>query len=231
MEPFGSGSLWAELLAYGSAVAISPIHIGLLLLLLLGPQPLQRGGWFVVSWMVTTGLMVVLLLTLGHGLLLSMEKGSHHRTGLDLLAAGALLALGLKELLERRADDEASPGWTRQLDRFSALPLPVLLSASCALELISPDDLFLFAKTASCLLAAGLNRIQEGIGTAVFASSASLALLLPWMAVLIGRKRVMPLLEGTKALLFKRGDLVVASLSLLLAGYLGWQGIEGLQLS
>ena len=81
------------------------------------------------------------------------------------------------------------------------------------------------------LLSAGLSRIQEGIGTAVFASSASLALLLPWMAVLIGRKRVMPFLEGTKALLFKRGDLVVASLSLLLASYLGWQGIEGLQLS
>jgi hypothetical protein len=97
-----NGTLWAELLAYGSGIAISPIHIGLLLLLLLGPQPLRRGGLFVLSWVVTVTLMVVLLLTVGHGLLLTMDKGSSHRTGLDLLAAGALLALGLKELLERK---------------------------------------------------------------------------------------------------------------------------------
>ncbi|MFM8937270.1 MAG: GAP family protein, partial [Vulcanococcus sp.] len=38
------GTLWAELLAYGSGISLSPIHIGLLLLLLLGPNPLRRGG-------------------------------------------------------------------------------------------------------------------------------------------------------------------------------------------
>ena len=87
-----NGTLWAELLAYGSGISLSPIHIGLLLLLLLGPHPLRRGGLFVLSWMATVALMVVLLLTVGHSLLLTMERGSSHRTGLDLLAAGALLA-------------------------------------------------------------------------------------------------------------------------------------------
>ena len=225
-----NGTLWAELLAYGSGVAISPIHIGLLLLLLLGPNPLRRGGLFVLSWMVTVTLMVVLLLTVGHGLLLTMEKGSSHRTGLDLLAAGALLALGLKELLTRKEEGQDPPGWTRQLDRFCAMPLPLLLGTSCAIEVISPDDLFLFAKTASALLASGLTRLQEVLYTSVFSLAASLALLLPFLAVLIGRKQVLPLLEQGKALLFAKGDLLVSGLSLLLAGYLGWQGIEGLQL-
>ena len=223
-----NGTLWAELLAYGSGISLSPIHIGLLLLLLLGPNPLRRGGWFVLSWMVTVAAMTVLLLTVGHGLLLTMEQGSSHRTGLDLLAAGALLGLGLKELLERREAGGEPPGWTRQLDRLCAMPLPLLLGASCALEVVSPDDLFLFAKAASALLAGGLNRLQEALFTAGFTVAASLALLLPFLAVLLGRQQVVPLLEQGKQLLFARGDLLVGGLSLVLAGYLGWQGIEGL---
>jgi len=226
-----NGTLWAELLAYGSGIAISPIHIGLLLLLLLGPQPVRRGGLFVLSWMLTVTAVVVLLLTVGHGLLLTMDKGSSHRTGLDLLAAGALLALGLKELLDRREDGAEPPAWTRQLDRFGAMPLPLLLGASCAIEVISPDDLFLFAKAASALLSSGLSRLQEVLYTAGFSVAASLALLLPFAAVLLGRDRVVPLLEKGKQVLFARGDLLVGALSLVLAGYLGWQGIEGLQLS
>ena len=226
-----NGTLWAELLAYGSGISLSPIHIGLLLLLLLGPNPLRRGGLFVLSWMATVAAMTVLLLTVGHSLLLTMEQGSSHRTGLDLLAAGALLALGLKELLDRREEGSEPPGWTRQLDRLCAMPLPLLLGASCALEVISPDDLFLFAKAASALLATGLNRVQEALFTAGFTVAASLALLLPFLAVLLGRQQVVPLLERGKQLLFARGDLLVGGLSLVLAGYLGWQGIEGLQLN
>ncbi|QVV68882.1 GAP family protein [Synechococcus sp. LA31] len=226
-----NGTLWAELLAYGSGIAISPIHIGLLLLLLLGPQPLRRGGLFVLAWVVTVTTMVVLLLTVGHGLLLTMEKGSSHRTGLDLLAAGALLALGLKELLDRKEEGQEPPGWTRQLDRLCAMPLPLLLGASCAIEVISPDDLFLFAKAASALLSSGLTRLQEVLYTAGFSLAASLALLLPFGAVLVGRDQMVPLLEKGKQVLFARGDLLVGGISLVLAGYLGWQGIEGLQLS
>ena len=226
-----NGTLWAELLAYGSGIAISPIHIGLLLLLLLGPQPVRRGGLFVLSWMLTVSTVVVLLLTVGHGLLLTMEKGSSHRTGLDLLAAGALLALGLKELLDRREEGAEPPAWTRQLDRFGAMPLPLLLGASCAIEVISPDDLFLFAKAASALLSSGLSRLQEVLYTTGFSVAASLALLLPFAAVLLGRDRVVPLLETGKQVLYARGDLLVGGLSLVLAGYLGWQGIQGLQLS
>lgn len=226
-----SGTLWPELLAYGSGISISPIHIGLLLLLLLGPSPLRRGGLFVLSWMLTVTLMVLLLLTVGHQLLLSMEKGSSHRTVLDLLAAGGLLALGLRELIERREEGQEAPGWTRQLDRLVAMPLPLLLAASCALEVISPDDLFLFAKAASALLASGLNRSQEVLCTLGFSLAASLALLLPFLAVLLRRQQVLPLLNRGKQLLFNRGDLLVGGLSLVLAGYLTWQGLDGLHMA
>jgi hypothetical protein len=222
--------LLAELSAFGLAVGFSPLHIALLLLLLLGPHPLRRGGWFVAGWLLTTAGAVALLLTVGHGLVLTMAKGSGHRTGLDLLAAGALLGLGLKELLTRE-EEGTPPGWTDKLERFCAMPLPLLLGVSAAIELASPDDLFLLAKTAGSLLEAGLGRGAEVLATAVFSLVSGLLLLVPLLALLLlGSERVQPLLRGGKQWLFARGDLLVGLVSIGLAAYLGWQGIEGLQL-
>ena len=70
------------------------------------------------------------------------------------------------------------------------MPLPLLLAISAALEVASPDDLFLFAKTAGNLLAANLGRGSEVLATGVF-----------------------------------------SLVSVALAVYLGWQGIEGLGLA
>ncbi len=224
-------TLWAELIAYGSGISLSPIHIGLLLLLLLGPDPLRRGGLLVLSWMVTIVVMVALLLTVGHGLLLTMEQGSTHRTGLDLIGAGALLALGVRDLMPTKAGGDEPAGWVRQLDRFCALPLPLLIGVSVAIEVISPDDLVLLAKGASALLAAGLGRGQEVLLAAAFVLAASLLLLLPFLGVVFGRERVLPTLRRGKQVLYANGELVMGTISLALAAYLAWQGIEGLQLA
>jgi hypothetical protein len=227
----GLAALLGELAAYGLAIGFSPLHIGLLLLLLLGPKPVLRGGWFVAGWLATAALAVTLLLTVGHGLLLTMDKGSSHRTGLDLLAAGALLGLGLKELLGKEENGAEPPAWTRKLDQFCAMPLPLLVGISAALEVASPDDLFLFAKTAGSLLAADLGQGQEVLATGVFSLVSASLLLTPLLALaLAGPERVVPLLERGKQWLFAKGDLLVGLVSVALAGYLGWQGIQGLQL-
>ncbi|MFQ6537468.1 MULTISPECIES: GAP family protein [Aphanothece] len=220
--------LLGDLAAFGLAIGLSPLHIALLLLLLLGARPLERGSWFVLAWLVTTGLVVTALLTVGHGLLLTMAKGTVHRTGLDLLGAGALLALGLRELLSR-SEETSPPGWTDRLEHFVALPLPLLLGVSAALQILSPDNLVLFAKAAGTLLEAGLAPGQEVAATALFALTSGLLLLAPLLALVVaGRERLLPLLQGGKAWLFARGDLLLGLVSLSLAGYLGWQGIEGL---
>jgi hypothetical protein len=225
-------ALLGKLAAFGLAIGFSPLHLGLLLLLLLGPKPLKRGGWFVAGWLVTAVLAVTLLLTVGHGLLLTMEKGSNHRTGLDLLAAGALLALGLKELLSKEEAGAGPPSWTRKLDQFCAMPLPLLLALSAALEVASPDDLFLFAQTAGSLLAANLGRGQELLATGVFSLVSASLLLVPLLALLLaGPERILPLLGRAKQWLFAKGDLLVGLVSVALAVYLGWQGIEGLRLA
>ena len=53
------GSLLGELAAFGLAIGFSPLHIGLLLLVLLGPNPLRRGGLFVAAWLITDRKSVV----------------------------------------------------------------------------------------------------------------------------------------------------------------------------
>ncbi len=227
----GLGTLLGELAAFGLAIGFSPLHIGLLLLLLLGPKPLQRGGWFVGGWLITAALAVTLLLTVGHGLFLTMDKGTSHRTGLDLLAAGALLGLGMKELLNKQDGESAPPGWTRKLDQFCAMPLPLLLAISAALEVARPDALFLFTKTAGSLLSAGLGIGTELLATAVFSLVSATLLLTPLLTLLLaGPERVLTLLERGKQWLFAKGDLLVGLVSVSLAVYLGWQGIEGLRL-
>lgn len=223
--------LLVELGAFALAIGFSPLHIALLLLLLLGPHPLRRGGLFVLGWIAMATLVLVVLVTAGHGMVLSMDKGTGHRTGLDLVAAGALLALGLKELLASRQERGQVPGWAIRLDQFCAMALPPLLGLSAVLEVASPDDLFLFAKSASSLLSAHLGRGQELLLAGLFGITSSVLLLLPWLALLLlGQQRVLPLLNGGKQWLLQRGDLLVGCMGIALAVYLGSQGIAGLKL-
>jgi hypothetical protein len=230
LSPLSLTTLWSELLGFALAIAFSPLHIGVLLLLLIGPEPLRRGGWFVTAWLLISALELTLMLSVGHGLLLTMDKGSQHRTGLDLLGAGALLAVGMNELLSR-SEAGASPAWSRRLDQFGAMPLLPLLGVSAAIQVLAPDDLFLFAKASGSLLEAGFNGTQEILTGAAFSLATGMLLLLPLLAVLLlGRDRVLPWLRGSMDWLVAHADGLVASLSLVLAAYLGWQGIEGLRL-
>ena len=110
------------------------------------------------------------------------------------------------------------------------MPLPLLLGISGLLEVASPDDLFLFAKTAGSLLSADLPHSQELLATGLFSLVSGALLLAPLLGLLVvGKERVLPLLESGKSWLFAKGDLLVGLVSIALAVYLGWQGIEGLQ--
>lgn len=183
------------------------------------------------AWLITSALELALMLSLGHGLLLTMEKGTDHRTGLDLLGAGALLAVGLKELLSA-GEESGSPAWSQRLDRFCSLPLLSLIGLSTLVQVVSPDDLFLYAKASGNLLAGGLGRGSEWLLGSLFTLSTSLLLLLPLLALLLlGRERVVPALQSAKTWLLHNADPLVGLVSIALALYLGWQGIEGLRLA
>jgi hypothetical protein len=230
LKSVADSRFWIELIGFALAIALSPLHIGVLLLLLLGAEPLRRGGWFVAGWLLVSALEMLLLLSVGHGLLLRMQMGSSHRTGLDLLAAGGLLALGLNELLEKREEGNGPSGLSSRLDRFGAMSLPLLLGFSALIQVASPDDLFLYAKATGSLLAENLSHASELLAGGLFTLTTGVLLLLPLLALLVlGQQRVLPVLQRGKDWLTARGDVLVGILCLLLAAYMGWQGIDGLR--
>ena len=203
----------------------------MLLLLLLGPDPLKRGSCFVGAWLFTSAVELTLMLSVGHGLMLSMDKGSDHRTALDLLGAGALLALGWRELLNAGESGEP-PGWSQRVDAICALPLLPLLGLSSLVQVLSPDDLFLYAKASGTLLSANLPGPTEWLLVILFGLCSSLLLLLPLLALMLfGGERIVPALRNAKIWLLEQAEPLVGVVSLALAFYLGWQGIEGLRLT
>ena len=68
-------------------------------------------------------------------------------------------------------------------------------------------------------------------GWSLTSTLAVIGLLVPFLAVLIGRERVLPLLQRCKTALLRRGELVVSSLSFGLGSYLSWQGISDLMIN
>jgi len=218
-----------ELTACGIAVALSPLDIALVLLLLLGSAPLLRSGLFSLAWFLTNSVAIGLLVTVGRSLTLSMEKGGVHQVGIDLFAAGALLALGIRELDPKpEGYEDLSEGWIHKLEKVGQLPLLLLMLMAPLTELLSPDNLFLLAKGAAIVQSGPHNQNTE-IGLIIYFSLvSSVMLLLPILLLLVGRKQVEPLLQKGKQLIEKRSSLILGSLSLALAGYLGWQGWLGL---
>jgi hypothetical protein len=135
-------------------------------------------------------------------------------------------------LLASRQERGEMPGWAARLDGFCAMALAPLLGLSALLEVASPDDLFLFAKSAGSLLAAHLGRAQELGVVLLFGVSSAVLLLLPLLALLLlGQQRVLPVLQGGKQWLLARGDLLVGVMGSALAVYLASQGIQGLRLA
>jgi hypothetical protein len=92
------GTLLAELAAFGLAVGLLPPAHRPGAAAAARPQApaAAAAGLWPAGCSPPPAAVLLLLLSVGHGLLLTMEKGSGHRTGLDLLGAGALLALGLQ---------------------------------------------------------------------------------------------------------------------------------------
>ena len=219
----------SELTACGLAVALSPLDIALVLLLLLGSTPLLKSSLFSGAWFITNSIAIALLVTVGKGLTLSMEKGGIHQVGIDLFAAGALLALGMRELNPKPKDFKDVQGsWISKLEKVGQLPLTLLLLIAPLTLLLSPDNLFLLAKAAAVVQGGQQSQTIELGLIAYFSLISSTLLLVPIFLVLIGKQQVQPLLEQGKKVIEQRSSLILGVISMGLAAYLGWSGWTGL---
>ena len=99
-------SLLTQSSLFGIGIAFSPLHIGVVTLLLLGRAPLRRSFAYVLGWSLANLLAVGLLMLLGSSFPISLAHGERDQVLIDLLGAGGLLALGLYQLTPQAAIGE-----------------------------------------------------------------------------------------------------------------------------
>ena len=216
-----------QTIAFGLGISFSPINIALVALLLLGAQPLRRCCTFLIGWMLANGGALSAVVLIGGRLSWAMHLGSRGQVLIDLVGAGALVGLGLFQLTPAVAIGEEN--WAMQL--MAKLPelggAPLLaLGAGCAL--VSPENLVFYVKEGGMLLTNHTSLRGDLEVGAVFVAITTSLLLLPPLLWLLSGERLRAPLSSLNDWLVHRAEWLVGVFALLLGGYLGWQGLEGL---
>lgn len=223
-----SPSLFTQSSLFGIGIAFSPLHIGVVTLLLLGRNPLRRSLAYVVGWTLANVLAVTLLMLVGSHFQISLEHGEREQVLIDLLGAGGLLALGLYQLTPQATIGEEGMA-LRLMNRLPEAGdlLLVLLGAGGAL--LTPENLVFYLKQAGLLLInhPGLQADLEITG--LYALAASSLLLLPPLAWIGSSGSIREPIARLEVWLQHRAEFLVGVLALLIAAYLLYEGIHGLE--
>ena len=216
-----------QTVALGLGIAFSPLNIALVALLLLGPTPLRRCAVYLSGWVIANGAALGTVVLIGSRFSWAMQLGGRGQVLMDLIGAGALMALGLFQLTQAVAIGEES--WAMQL--MVQLPeldwFPLLgLGAGCAL--LSPENLVFYAKEGGMLLANHTSLAGDLEVGVVFVAVTTSLLLLPPLAWLVSGGSLRQPLSRLNDWLVHRAEWLVGVFALVLGIYLGWQGIEGL---
>ncbi|MEI6828627.1 MAG: GAP family protein [Synechococcaceae cyanobacterium ELA445] len=224
MQPF---HWFTQTTMLGLGVAFSPINIALVALLLLGQKPMLRCGTYLTGWALANGGALWAFVVFGQRFTHLLHSGGRGQVLVDLIGAGALLGLGLFQLTPAVSIGEE--GWAMQLmQRLPDLDLGPLLGLGMGCALISPENFVFYVKEAGLVITnrPGMRTDLE-IGSVFVLMATSLLLLPPLLWLLSGGRLEGPLTRA-KDWLVHRAEPMVGVLALLLAAYLGWQGIEGL---
>ncbi len=223
-----SPSLFTQSSLFGIGIAFSPLHIGVVTLLLLGRNPLRRSLAYVLGWTLANVLAVTLLMLLGTEFAISLEHGAREQVLIDLLGAGGLLALGLYQLTPQATIGEEGMA-LRLMNRLPEASdlLLVLLGAGGAL--LTPENLVFYLKEAGLLLVnhPGLQADVEITG--LYALMASSLMLLPPLAWVLSSGAIREPIVRLEEWLQHRAESLVGVLALLIAAYLLYEGIHGLE--
>ena len=213
---------------FGIGIAFSPLHIGVVTLLLLGRAPLRRSFAYVLGWTLANLLAVALLMLLGQRLDLSPDHGEREQVLIDLLGAGGLLALGIYQLTPQALIGEEGMA-LRLMNRLPQLDTIVLVGIGAAGALLTPENLVFYLKEASLLLInhPGLSADLEVGG--LFGLAASSFLLLPPLTWIASQGGIRPAIEKLEDWLQHRAEPLVGVLALVFAAYLLYEGIHGLE--
>lgn len=222
-----SPSLVTQSSLFGMGIAFSPLHIGVVTLLLLGRSPLRRSFAYVLGWTLANVLAVLLLMLVGSSLAISLEHGQREQVLIDLIGAGALLALGLYQLTPQALMGEEGMA-LRLMNRLPDVDTTMLVLIGAGGALLTPENLVFYLKEAGLLL---IN--HPGLGadlevTGLFTLMASSLLLLPPLAWIGTAGSIREPIARLEDWLQHRAEWLVGVLALVFAAYLFYEGLHGL---
>ena len=222
-----SPSLVTQSSLFGIGIAFSPLHIGVVTLLLLGKEPLRRSFAYVLGWSLANLLAVLLLLLLGGSLALTPHHGHRDQVLIDLIGAGGLLALGLYQLTPQALIGEEGMA-LRLMNRLPQMATWLLVLVGAAGALLTPENLVFYLKEAGLLLInhPGLKADVEVSG--LFVLAASSLLLLPPLAWIVSSGSIRGPIAALEEWLQHKAEWLVGVLALVFAAYLLYEGLQGL---
>jgi len=222
-----SPSLVTQSSLFGIGIAFSPLHIGVVTLLLLGRAPLRRSFAYVLGWTLANVLAVVLLMLVGSSLAISLEHGEREQVLIDLIGAGALLALGLYQLTPQAMLGEEGMA-LRLMNKLPDVDTTMLVLIGAGGALLTPENLVFYLKEAGLLLInhPGLSADVEVTG--LFTLMASSLLLLPPLAWISTSGSIREPIARLEDWLQHRAEWLVGVLALVFAAYLFYEGLHGL---
>ncbi|MFN7679011.1 MAG: GAP family protein [Cyanobacteriota bacterium] len=223
-----SPGLFTQSSLFGIGIAFSPLHIGVVTLLLLGRAPLRRSFAYVLGWTLANVLAVALLLLLGSHFALSLAHGEREQVLIDLVGAGGLLALGLYQLTPQATIGEEGMA-LRLMGRLPEFSDGVLVAIGAAGALLTPENLVFYLKEAGLMLINHPGVSADVELTSLYAFMASSLLLLPPLAWIGTGGGIRAAIERLEDWLQHRAEPLVGILALLISAYLFYEGIHGLE--
>ncbi len=222
-----SPSLFTQSSLFGIGIAFSPLHIGVVTLLLLGKDPLRRSFAYVLGWSLANLLAVLALMLLGGSLAMTPHHGHRDQVLIDLIGAGGLLALGLYQLTPQALIGEEGMA-LRLMNKLPEMATWLLVLVGAAGALLTPENLVFYLKEAGLLLInhPGLRADVEISG--LFVLAASSLLLLPPLAWIVSAGSIRTPIAALEEWLQHKAEWLVGVLALVFAVYLFYEGLHGL---
>lgn len=222
-------SLFTKSSLFGIGIAFSPLHIGVVTLLLLGRSPLRRAFAYVLGWTLANVMAVLLLLLVGSSLAISLEHGAREQVLIDLLGAGGLLALGLYQLTPQASLGEEGMA-IRLMNRLPDVNTALLVLIGAGAALLTPENLVFYLKQAGLMMINHPGLKADVEITAVYALTASSLLLLPPLAWIASGGSIRDSIAKLEEWLQHKAEWLVGIIALFFGAYLLYEGLHGLEL-
>ncbi|MFD4460471.1 GAP family protein [Nocardia sp. NPDC058480] len=225
-------SALGETLTYAIGLALSPFAVTTGIVFLLGDRGRTKAalfglGWFAALAVITTVAMLVVD---------SVDDDYPEQTadGIDIIAlvfAALFFALAVVAWMKRPSSTTAeasksASGKGGLLDRLDGFSLVGAVGLGLAQGFLVVKNIPLGVSAGAALGSAGLNTAESAVAVAIFAFLATLGVVVPLAAAVLGGQRINPALAQARAWIDTNMTAITITVLLILGAYFLGQGLR-----